>query len=249
MTKPDQKNSLSYFFLLIVLILFSFVSILYARYQNVFNLNKIIITGTHELNEEEIIYIAGLKLGTNLLKISVLDITTRLEAEPYIRQALVYKRLPDGLVINIRERTPILLMEMENAFSADNQGILLPAPRTNRDIPRLTGIPSIVVTDFGKTVLHPQIRQGVGIMSLIRKKYPEINLLINELHWSGEDKSWVLNATDSRVRIYIGQKKLKQKIQLLDAFLEQRDLTPSRLKKYSYIDLRYNKQVIVKPGR
>ncbi len=249
MTKTNRQHPFFYTFLIPVVILFSVVSVLYARYQNIFSLNKIVITGNHELSQEEIIYISDLAIGADLLKLSISDITQRLENEPYIRRAMVYKRLPDILVISIRERTPILIMEMEEAFSVDNQGVLLPAPRSKRDIPRLTGIPSIIVTNFGDIVLHPQIRQGVAIMSLIRRKYPDINLMIHELQWSGEDKSWILHATDSDVKIYVGQKVLKQKIRLLDAFTEQWELTPSRMKRYSYVDLRYNKQVIVKPGR
>ncbi|BFN36711.1 cell division protein FtsQ/DivIB [Fidelibacter multiformis] len=245
----QKKVEIPYLMTLIVIIILASVSILYARFQNIFSLNKIIVSGNYELTEEEVIYIAGLTLGEDLLSIPVLEITERLEQEPYIRQALVYKRLPDGLVIQIRERIPILLMNMEEQYSVDNQGILLPAPRSNRDIPVLTGIPSLVVTEFGSTVLHPQIRQGVGMMSLIRKKYPEINILVQELHWDEKDHSWILRPGKGRTRIYVGNSDLKRKINILEAFIEQRELTPSHIQQLEKIDLRYDKQVIVKPKR
>ncbi|MCD6233713.1 MAG: hypothetical protein DRP86_07910 [Candidatus Neomarinimicrobiota bacterium] len=245
----QKKTEIPYIMTFIVMILLVSVSILYARYQNIFSLNKIIVSGNYELTEKEVIYITGLTLGENLLSIPVLEITERLEQEPYIRQAMVYKRLPDCLVIQVRERIPILLMTMEEQYSVDNQGILLPAPRSNRDIPVLTGIPSLIVTEFGSTVLHPQIRQGIGIMSLIRKKYPEINILVQELHWDEKDHCWILKPGKGRTRIYMGNTDLKRKIKILEAFIEQRELTPSRIQQLAKIDLRYDKQVIVKPKR
>ncbi len=248
-TATKKRMEIPCLLALTVIIFLAFVSVLYARYQNVFSLNKIIVSGNHELTEEEVIFIAELSLGEDLLSIPVMEVMERLEKEPYIRQAMVYKRLPDCLVIQIRERIPILLMTMEDKYSVDNQGILLPAPRSKRDIPMLTGIPSLVVTEYGNTVLHPQIRQGVGIMSLIRKKYPEINILVKELYWDEKDKSWILKPEKGQTQIYIGNTDLKKKIKLLDAFIDQRDLTPSQINRYSKIDFRYDKQVIVKPGR
>lgn len=250
MNSPAKgKMNLSYAFILILIGIFAFVSIVYARYQNIFILNKIIVTGNYELKEEEIIYISGLELGSDILKIPVLAIIENLEKEPFIRQALVYKRLPDCLIINIRERIPILIMHMNETYAVDNMGILLPGPRNSRDLPVLTGIPSIITMDFGKTVSQPQIRQGAGIISLIRKKYPEINLMISELHWSEDSSDWIIKTGAGSSMIYLGQNDLKNRIHTLDAFIKQREMTRDKLKNYTYIDLRYDKQVIVKPKR
>jgi len=250
MSSPAKGNmNLTYIIILILIGVFAFVSVVYARYQNIFMLNKIIITGNHELQEEEIIYITGLELGSDLLKIPVLHIIERLEKEPFIRQAHVYKRLPDCLIINIRERIPILIINMNETYAVDNMGILLPGPRNSRDLPVLTGIPSIITTDFGKTVSQPQIRQGAGIISLIRKKYPEISIMITELNWSEESSGWIIKTGSSGGIIYLGQNDLKQRIHTLDAFIKQWKLNRDKLRNYTYIDLRYDKQVIVKSGR
>jgi len=250
MSSPSTgKMNLPYLIILILIGIFAFVSIVYARYQNIFILNKIIISGNQELKEEEIIYISGLELGSDILKISVLDIIEKLEQEPFIRQAQVYKRLPDCMIINIRERIPILIMNLNETYAIDNMGILLPGPRDRKDLPVLTGIPSIITTDYGKTVSQPQIRQGTGIISLIRKKYPEINLMITELHWSEESSGWIIKTGSGGGMIYLGQNDLKNRIHTLDAFIKQREMNRDKLKNYTYIDLRYDKQVIVKPGR
>ncbi len=250
MSSRFQGNKgLTYSIILIMIGVFAFVSIVYARYQNIFILNKIIISGNHELKEEEIIFISGLERGSDLLKIQVLDIMEKLEKEPFIRQAVVYKRLPDCLIINIRERIPILLMNMNETYAVDNIGILLPGPRNSSDLPVLTGIPSIITLDFGKSVNQDQIRQGAAIISLIRKRYPEINLMISELHWSEGLSGWVLKTGPGGSVIYLGQNDLKNRIHILDAFIKQREMNREKLKHYTYIDLRYDKQVIVKPGR
>ncbi|MDD3807821.1 MAG: FtsQ-type POTRA domain-containing protein [Candidatus Marinimicrobia bacterium] len=248
MTYKNKKNlRIPSLILITGLILLMMASILYAKYQNIFNLNKIIVTGNYELTEEEIIYLSGVLLGEDILSLSITDISARLEKEPYIRQAVVYKRLPDRLVIEIHERTPILLMKIKESYSVDTQGILLPAPRSKGDIPLLTGIPSLITTDFGNPVHNPLILQGVGIISLIRKKYPKINLLIHDLSWDEKEKTWILISETGYPKIYLGNADLKKKIHILHAFIEQKDLSPSKIQAYEKIDLRYDKQVIVKP--
>ncbi len=92
-----------------------------------FTLEATYLEGRGRTDSEEIERALGLKKGEAILRISLPDVKSRLEAIPSIKEAAVERSLPHALHIRIREREPAAIWQHEGALSLiDEEGIVMP---------------------------------------------------------------------------------------------------------------------------
>ena len=72
-----------------------------------FAVKQIDVTGARYLEQETIRQLAGVPLGTNVLRVPVEEATGLLEEHPWIAWAEVSRNLPAGITISVRERRPV----------------------------------------------------------------------------------------------------------------------------------------------
>jgi cell division septal protein FtsQ len=89
-----------------------------------FALRDVAVTGNLRLPREALLQRAGVSEGENLFRLSTRAIERRLRASPWIVEARVGRRLPDGLEIAVVERQPAALLVIEGAglYLADAAG-------------------------------------------------------------------------------------------------------------------------------
>src|SRR5436305_15322835 len=64
--------------------------------------------------------------GQNIFLLDAGDLTTRIEALPMVDSVNVSKQLPNLVVINVVERTPVILWQTQHGtFSVDNKGVVI----------------------------------------------------------------------------------------------------------------------------
>jgi len=64
--------------------------------------------------------------GQNIFLLDVGDLTTRIEALPMVASTSLSKQLPNLVIINIVERTPVLLWQtQQGTFSVDSKGVVI----------------------------------------------------------------------------------------------------------------------------
>lgn len=82
-----------------------------------FSIRAVTISGAHELNEREVLSIAGVSTRNSLLFASVADMRARLKAVPLVKEASVTKLYPGRLLIDLEERQPTALWQKDGELS------------------------------------------------------------------------------------------------------------------------------------
>jgi POTRA domain-containing FtsQ-type protein len=101
------------------------------------------VRGSRFLSEGEVRELLGPAVGENILGLDIQSLKSRLRASPWVADATVVRTLPDTLRVDIRERQPLALAEMERLYLMDASGTLIDlfGPRTaGFDLPIVRGL-------------------------------------------------------------------------------------------------------------
>ena len=157
----------------------------------------------------------------------------------FIETVQISRVLPNTLVLQVVERSPLLLINInEENFLLDKKGELLKAG--NRSIgyfpvPLIT-IPSEFESELTTT------ENISNFFDFILKSYPGFYNNLSEVKI--QDDQWIFYS-DHKTRIYVRPEKLLTQFTVLKHF--ERTVYPQRkIRDYSYIDLTIENQVVVK---
>jgi cell division protein FtsQ len=104
---------------------------------------KLEVQGGHFLSEGEVRELLGPAVGENILSLDIEALKGRLRASPWVEGANVQRTLPDTLKVQIEERQPVALAEIDRLYLMDASGSLIEmyGPRTaNFDLPIVRGL-------------------------------------------------------------------------------------------------------------
>jgi cell division protein FtsQ len=104
------------------------------------------VRGSRFLSEGEVRELLGPAVGENILQLDINSLKSRLRASPWVADATVSRTLPDTLRVQIRERVPLALAELERLYLMDGDGALIDmyGPRTaGFDLPIVRGLANV----------------------------------------------------------------------------------------------------------
>jgi cell division protein FtsQ len=105
-----------------VLFIYAYNYLLSASY---FEIKEISVRGVKELTEKDILAMAKVQPRSNILAVSTDVVAGRIAANPWVKHIYVGRELPDRLVLDVRERTPIaLLKQAGNFYLMDGEGVV-----------------------------------------------------------------------------------------------------------------------------
>jgi len=107
---------------------------------------RVDVRGSRFLSQGEVRELLGPAVGENILRVDIHDLKARLRLSPWVADATVTRTLPDSLQIDIRERVPLALAEVDRLYLMDHQGTLIEVygPRTaGFDLPIVRGLAGI----------------------------------------------------------------------------------------------------------
>jgi cell division protein FtsQ len=105
-------------------------------------IRETVVKGCQELTEKEILTLASVRVPSNILTINRDAIARRIRANPWVREVFVGREFPSRLVIVVRERKAVALIERgDGFFLADGEGTPFKKLETGEesDLPVLTG--------------------------------------------------------------------------------------------------------------
>ena len=108
--------------------------------SDLFVLEEISVSGSKLLRPDEVVWLAGLRKGGNLFEADLQDAVNRLQSHPLIRETLLLRKPPVGLMISIREREPLALVSHadDGMLGLDREGTLFDLPAVPLDLPVVT---------------------------------------------------------------------------------------------------------------
>ncbi|MEN6469492.1 MAG: FtsQ-type POTRA domain-containing protein [Smithella sp.] len=93
--------------------IYTYSSLLSAPY---FEIREISVRGLKELTEKDILTMAKIQPRSNILAVNTDAVVKRVSVNPWIKNIYVGRELPNRLVLDIRERTPIALVKQAGNF-------------------------------------------------------------------------------------------------------------------------------------
>jgi cell division protein FtsQ len=227
------------------LMIYSF-SVLISRPY--FEIKEISVRGLKELTEKDVLASAEIKPAQNLLAINIDAVIRRVAANQWVKNVYIGRELPNKLVLEVQERSPLVLVKQGSDFYLmDGEGFVFKklGKSDQVDLPVLTGFN---VQDKTKTPLFLSMLDLLKTISS-SSHYAYLGT-ISEIHIDDVFGLSLISGTGLYVKLGIGgfESKLK-KLTLVLADLEQRGMKNG----YLCIDLSDESKVTVQrknaPGR
>jgi cell division protein FtsQ len=122
--------------------------LVWSAYANVMaserlKVGRVEVRGSRFLSEGEVRELLGPAVGENILGLDIESLKGRLRASPWVADATVSRTLPDTLRVDVRERAPLALAELERLYLMDGDGTVIDlyGPRTaGFDLPIVRGL-------------------------------------------------------------------------------------------------------------
>ncbi|MGO9119146.1 MAG: cell division protein FtsQ/DivIB [Desulfomonilaceae bacterium] len=213
-----------------------------------FNLQQIDVTGNRRLSYAEIIEASDLKIGANLLTIDLNKIVVELKRNAWIRSAIVHRRFPGQLILEIEERTPRAILAADKIYYVDDQAEffarLLPGDSVN--YPLFTGVTDQQLKSNSAEV-RELLRLGLGLLEIVEyTASDEETFLISEIRLNLEEGLSI--KTDSGRLVILGKNGFENKMQRF-ARLKQFLRAKGEWQNARIIDLDFDDRALVRPDK
>jgi len=134
-------------------------------------LEKVAVDGNHYLSEDDVIKTAALPQGESMFKLDLNGALEKVKAMDWVERAFIERRLPRSIVISVKERKPVALLDNGELYGVDAEGrILPPSPALLReDLPLISGV-SGVAEAVGTTQAAETLKPALDLIAFLGKK-------------------------------------------------------------------------------
>ena len=175
------------------------------------------------------------------------NILDELYKHPYIEAARSSYRYPDKIFVEISERVPFAIVNNSPMIMLDKNCFVLPNIDNinNYNIPILSKYNTAPeLYPVGKQALSVKIKDTISWLKALNHRYPDLYHNLSEITLENEDEI-ILILAEHPTKIMLGNKNTLYKIEVLKRFEEALD-RKKNITDFTYLDMRYNNQVIVK---
>ncbi len=193
------------------------------------------------VDPQEVVEIAGLKTGKNLLSLDIATIKSRIEKLPWVEGVRIRRVFPDGLRVSVDERRPFALIHVEDSiFIIDDDGVVFKkaVSEDGVDLPVITGIGI-------DAVLHREdgdLTRAMRLLRIIRGDYPYLWDRLSEIRVE-YGHGLRIYTTDGDADIYIGDRDFEKRLRRYEVLARR---LGGVLKDALLVDLDYKDRVIVR---
>jgi len=205
---------------------------------NRFRISSIEVTGNKFLSEGEVREMLGPALGGNLISADLDGLRSNLAASPWVGGAVVRRKLPDTLLVDVTERFPIALAETDQLYVMDSSGELIDllGPRTaGFDLPIIRGLGGVSVE-----VRQDRARRA----NLLLEDLGELSSEVSEISVDRSGDLMVVLRGDGSV-LKLAEPPYRKRVL---SFLALRQRLRERCPDAEYFDLRFKDRIYAKPA-
>lgn len=208
-----------------------------------FRLETIEVTHNKRIDRREIIALANVRAGDDLIKLKLSQIGEQLEKNPWIESVRVKRYFPNTLAIEVAEREPVAVINVGYLAYLDTKGTIF-KPLNDGDSLNYPIITGITDEDFTRdpTGTKRALTETVGLIALLKRG--EVFRLddVSELHYD-PGFGFTLFTTQGGIPVRLGTNGYQEKLARLARIYKE--LQPQMLT-LEYIDLNYSDKIIVK---
>ena len=209
-------------------------------------LKNISISDTNIIESEEFYNLVNRFIGDSLEEIRIDSITKIIEDHPYVEAARVSKWYPSKIKIELIERKPIAVLNISPMVLLDKYGFVLPYKKSkiNFNLPILNNFnTNLDFYPYGNKTLSENVSNCIEWLNRIKNDYPSLYQDISEMKMTSENDMNIILA-EYPTQIFLGKNHIWTKIEILKKF--ETELLPKKLSDFTYLDMRYDNQVIAK---
>jgi cell division septal protein FtsQ len=139
------KKAIRVAFQLLLLSFFLFIGhwvYVHLLSDSYFRLREVEVEGGRKIPKETLLSLAAMEGMPNLFSVKLKEVVKRLESHPWIEQVRVRKVFPHKIVIQVEERKPMAIIQLEELYYIDTRGEIF-TPVGDRDeynYPYVTGL-------------------------------------------------------------------------------------------------------------
>lgn len=209
--------------------IYAYSTLLSAAY---FEIREISVRGVRELTEKDIMALAKVRLGSNILSVNAQAIAERIAANAWVKHIYVGRELPDRLVLDVRERRPVAMVRHSGTFYLmDGHGYAFKklSGADNVDLAILSGV------NVQEKTLPPIAGQALKLLELLSdtERYGFIGA-VSEMQIS--EVFGVSLVTEKGLHVKLGHDQFEEKLRQLAVVLADLEKRGAR-KGYLFVDL------------
>ena len=194
----------------------------------------------------EILRLAAIPRHARLFAVDLAAVQKRIVQNPFIRTVSVNRQGPEGITITVAERRPVALLAAGQLFSVDEEGIVLPAVKSDQlfDLPVLTGALPEAECVPGKRITGRPVHEALGALAVAQRMDEDLFRRISEIAVY-ENGDLVMHTAEAGVPVILGRSDVPAKLVTFDGFWRQ--IVERRGPKYlQLVDMRFEDQVIAR---
>ncbi len=214
--------------------------------SDLFRVDDVVVQGSSRLEKQQVIALSDIEMGVNTFNLDLGLIGRKIEENPWVDDARVQRIFPRQVMIHIKERQPVAIVNLGYLYYLDDQGEIFKVldAADNLDYPVVTGF------DYAKAQTHnaeyaQQLREVVGLLSDLSQRELFSLDQISEVHFEA-DGGLSLYTLEGGVKIKLGSADYERKLDRLERIYAE--LQP-KLPLLDYIDLNVEEKVIVRIER
>jgi cell division protein FtsQ len=114
----------------------------YLRETPFFRVREVEVKGNQKIPKEILLSLTRVERMPNLFMVRLKEISRRLESHPWVDQVKVRKIFPSKILIEVEERKPIAIIQLEELYYIDAKGVIFSpvGDRDDHNYPFLTGL-------------------------------------------------------------------------------------------------------------
>ena len=215
---------------------------------DLFGLRALEVGGLRLLDGDDVLAASGLEVGTNIFAVDLEEVEQRLENVCWIERAMVMRKPPDRLAVEIVERQRLAWVELGATYGIARDGVLLPKDQApgesfaDLNLPVISGLAAVGDTlQFGATVSDSTLVGLLGWWDEATAADAEFCLNVSRLE-PLPGACLRLQMVGDGLEIRLPLDRVERNLRTL------RRLMPRVYRDYpdpAYIDLRYTGQVVV----
>ncbi len=191
-----------------------------------FQIKEIQVEGREELSEETILKWANIPLYISIFQLNLEAVKKRISSKPKVKKVIIKRLLPSRVLIQIKERKPYAyLIYKKMLFEVDEDGVVIGKAKELQDLPEINGVSTLSDEE--------RIKTGIKIV----KYAQEVGVNFAEVNMENIDN--ILGYLSGGIKVYLGKGTYLKYLSYLPPIFAEK-------KRIKYVDLRFNRQVVIK---
>lgn len=205
-------------------------------------LSKVSVEGAHYLEEGEIVKAAGLPMGESMFKLDLERTVEGVRSLHWAERVFIERRLPSSIMISVRERTPVALVDHGGLYGLDREGRVLP-PSTallGEDLPLISGV-AFTPDAVGTTLLAESLKPALDFLGFLGQEDGTLLQSVSEVSLTepGSLRVTFIDGIEASFEPPVSVTELKR-MALIQSDLSQKG------KRAGTLDFRYKDMVLVR---